>query len=118
MNQLFSWRRKFRLWDYSVSYSQLLLRSVNLPDYETRIDVLFSNVRRVLLSYQYETLAVDSLEMGEVDNGLIGGGYEEWQRVFLINGGPDFIVASQCKWYEDVGDARTPSKFGPLRGTD
>lgn len=117
MERLVAWSREFRLWHYSVSYSQLLVRSVNVPDTETRIDVLFSNVRRILVGYEYETLVIDKLEMGDAGHEMVNA-YESWQKVFLVNAGPDFVIASHCQWHEDVGDARTPSKFGPFRRTD
>ncbi|WP_143227057.1 hypothetical protein [Actinomadura mexicana] len=117
MERLIGWSREFRLWHYSVSYSQLLIRSVNIERERTRIDVLFSNVRRILLSHEYAALVIDQLGVGDSGREVVEG-HEEWQNVFLINGGPDFIVASHCKWHEDVGDARSPSHFGPLRRTD
>lgn len=117
MERLAAWNREFRLWHYSVSYSQFLVRSVNIPGEETRIDVLFSNVRRILLSHEYEHLVIDRLDEG--DAGFeVAAGCEDWENVFLVNGGPDFVVASHFKWHEDVGDARSPSKFGPFRRTD
>lgn len=46
---IFQSDRHFKLWDYSVSHMQMLLRSPRTPDIETNIDVVFWGVEFVEL---------------------------------------------------------------------
>jgi len=39
-------------------------------------------------------------------------------QCFVVNGGPDYLLATNFGWHEDHGDHHTPSKFGPLPGTE
>lgn len=110
------WTREFRLWHYTVSYSQLLFRSIDSSDSPKRIDLLFSNVERMHIGAEYDNFAVE--EMTEPDDprfGELGLRALERRRIFLINGGPDYVAATHCRWHEDDGDARSSSKFGPMR---
>lgn len=114
-----AWVREFRLWHYAAGYSQLLFRSIDVSGSPKRIDLLFSNVERTQIGVRYDDFAVE--EIADADDprvaelGLLAPAYG---KVFLINGGPDYVTATHCQWHEDDGDARSPSKFGPLRGTD
>ncbi|WP_433517356.1 hypothetical protein ACQP2T_18495 [Nonomuraea sp. CA-143628] len=119
MARVVSWQREFRIWHFAVSYSQLLLRSLDVERYSTRIDLLFSNVERMHVSSEYSELTVD------VITSLPDPKLPDFQpplprcgKVFLINGGPDYVAAAHCQWHEDDGGAHSPSKFGPLRGTE
>ena len=35
---------------------------------------------------------------------------------YVLNGGPDYVLATSVAWHEDDGDHRSPSRFGPLPG--
>ena len=52
--------RQFRLWDYSVSHNQMLLRSPRSPEVPTNIDVVFWGVQ-----YLEMPTMLDGIEMGE-----------------------------------------------------
>ncbi|WP_157594356.1 hypothetical protein [Streptosporangium amethystogenes] len=119
MTKVAGWGREFRLWHYTVSYSQLLLRSIDINDSTKRIDLLFSNVERMQVSSEYNHLTIEEFA-SSTDPKLseLGLQVPKFGKIFLINGGPDFVTATHCQWHEDDGDARSPSKFGPLRGTD
>jgi hypothetical protein len=68
---------------------------------------------------EYEQFAVEEIASPDDPRFVeLGLSAPERGKIFLVNGGPDFVAATHCQWYEDGGDARSPSKFGPLRGTD
>ncbi|QSY51418.1 MULTISPECIES: hypothetical protein [Streptomyces] len=116
MQELVEWERKFRIWHYSVSFSQLLLRSVNVDEHDSRVDVLFSNVKALHLPTSFDRLRIDRLEGPEIQEVI----HEELQdlgrtKVFLLNGAKFFVQATHCQWHEDIGGPSTPSRFGPFR---
>ncbi len=119
MTTVAGWRREFRIWHYTVSYGQLLLRSLDVTKYATRIDVLFSNVKRMHVATKYEELIIQQIDsptdlrLSEYGIQLPNDG-----SIFLMNNGPDYVSATHCQWHEDEGGAHTPSRFGPLRGTE
>lgn len=118
MKDIASWERKFQIWQYSVSHSTLLLRSVHPQLYETRIDVLFPAVSLMHVQPSYTTLVISEADETEKNNILpndvtVG----EHEKLFFLNHGQGYVLAPKCSWHEDNGDHRTPSKFGPLRGT-
>jgi hypothetical protein len=112
------WDRKFRIWAYSVSHSTLLLRSVDGNEAPSRIDVAFFGVRALHLQDEYEDLSIEKAEDVFVDGVLtpVTAAGEPLVR-YLVNGGPDYVLATSVAWEEDSGDHRSPSRFGPLRGT-
>lgn len=115
-----SWPRRFRLWHYSVSYTQLLMRSLDAERDPRRIDILFSNVEWMQVAALYETMAIEELISPDPrwSEMPLRRPSNEKRKVFLLNGGPDLVIATHCQWHEDDGDAHTPSRFGPLRRTD
>jgi hypothetical protein len=113
-----SWERVFRAWHYSVSYSQLLFRSVDANKEPRRIDVLFSNVERMEVDSRYERFAVQELDAANVKWSQMRISMHRGAKPFSINAGSGFVVATHCQWHQDDGDALSPSKFGPLPHTD
>ncbi|GAA1690415.1 hypothetical protein GCM10009765_44880 [Fodinicola feengrottensis] len=117
MEALASWDRPFGIWHYTLSHSTLLLRSIDPAQSPNRIDVLFTMVSRICLSEFYESLTIHLASTEEkasvLDEDLRS---EPRARLYLINGGRDYVVASNCNWHEDEGDQHSPSAFGPLRG--
>jgi hypothetical protein len=111
------WDRDFQVWHYSVSHSTLLLRSIDADRYDTRVDVAFFGVRAMYVRDSYDMLAVttgppaDQMTLSD----------QKWAGEplvhFTINGGPDYVLATNCSCHEDNGDSRSASKFGPLRAT-
>ncbi|OSZ61768.1 hypothetical protein OQI_03395 [Streptomyces pharetrae CZA14] len=110
------WERAFRTWHFSVSYNQLLLRSLSDDASPARVDVLFSNVHFLHMPTSLARLDIHKGEGShppgvEVPAGVRG----EW---FTINAGEGYVYATHCQWHEDEGNAMTPSRFGPLKRTD
>ncbi|MFG2594567.1 hypothetical protein [Streptomyces sp. NPDC048462] len=119
MAKIAEWEREFQVWQYSVSHSTLLLRSVNVEGFETRIDVLFTAVE--LMHLQPYCARLEISEATSVERGRILGDQlaaELPGTLYLLNGGEGYVLARRCSWHEDLGDHHTPSKFGPLRGTE
>jgi hypothetical protein len=116
LQRIAQWDRPFRAWSYAVSYSRLLLRSVNTESGNTRIDVLFSNVEMMHLSPDMEHLTIDEGDFFEVSSLIHQPSRRPRGKVFIINDGESYIFATHCQWHEDEGGPRSPSKFGPLLG--
>ena len=111
------WDRSFKIWSYAFSYSQLLLRSAPKFDQDLRVEVLFSNVRRMNIQTQLSRLSIESADFeSERENLGINEAPAEPFSLFLVNGGPSYIMATQCQWHEDREWVDAPSHFGPLRG--
>lgn len=109
--------RPIVVWRYTISFKQLLLRSVKATRHSTRIDVLFSGVEALSCRTSY-------------DEGLriVEAGYEESETIFSAAGvesnahltcfvlvGPssrDWIVASYMQTAEDEGNYDEPSSLG------
>jgi hypothetical protein len=115
MRTVATWDRGFEVWDYSVSYSRLLLRGLRDAS-PSRVDVLFSNVRLMHLLAQLERLQIDIVE---------GRSYERIKMPdsvkgnwYVINEGESYIFATHCEWHEDDGNFKSPSRFGPFPRTD
>jgi len=93
MRNVAIWEREFDVWDFSVSYSRLLLRSLH-DSSPSRVDVLFSNVRMMHLSTQFERLRIDVAE------GRSYGGIEFPDPVkgnwYVINEGQSYVFATHC----------------------
>lgn len=119
MAKIAVWEREFQVWQYSVSHSSLLLRSVNVEGFETRIDVLFTAVELMHLRPYCARLEISeatSMERGNILDGQLAA--ELPGTLYLFNGGEGYVLARRCSWHEDLGDHHAPSKFGPLRGTE
>ncbi|AZK93814.1 MULTISPECIES: hypothetical protein [Streptomyces] len=114
--RLVEWDRRFKLWNYAFSYSQLLLRAVPKDDSDTRIDVLFSNVRHMNTPAYFDRLEIDRGDI-ERDRELLG--ITEVPdlpfEVFILNQGLGFVLATHCQWHEDNEWVDAPSHFGPFR---
>jgi len=110
-----TWERDFQVWAYSVSYSRLLLRSLQDPS-PSRVDVLFSNVMFMHLPTSFPRLRIrmaEGRQFGGIDipDSVKGNWY-------AINSDQSFVFAGHCQWHEDDGNFTSPSRFGPFRRTD
>ncbi len=112
-----SWQREFRTWHYTVSYSQLLLRSLNAEAQPRRIDLLFSNVEYMRIDAEYDQLAIEEISSSDPRLGE-SAIQPKYGKIFLVNGGPHLVIATHCQWHEDDGGAHSASQFGPLRGIE
>ena len=57
---LYSSERKFQVWAYTVSHRQLLLRSVKSATDQTRINLLFKNVRALNLISTLQGIRIEA----------------------------------------------------------
>jgi hypothetical protein len=87
-------QRAFRLWHYTTSHSQLLLRSLRGPDEDTRIDLWFSAVDRVNLPVSVSGVVVRR----HVQSFRLTGG--DWDGS---------VEAGAFAHHEDDGDYDDPS---------
>ncbi|MFH9823200.1 MULTISPECIES: hypothetical protein [Streptomyces] len=111
------WDRDFKIWNYSFSYSSLLLRSAPKFDQDLRVDVLFSNVKRMNIPVKFAGLSIEDGEF-EAERERLGieEAPDEPFKLFLLNGGPSYVLATHCQWHEDHEWVDAPSRFGPFRG--
>jgi hypothetical protein len=118
VKKIVAWDREFQVWHYSVSHSTLLLRSFDPDLYDTRVDVVFPAVSLMCLEPTYSGLEIHQAGDNEIsavitaERELNTGG-----SVYLLNGGRGYVCAAKVAWFEDEGDHRAPSRFGPLPGT-
>ncbi|RMI42044.1 hypothetical protein [Streptomyces triticirhizae] len=116
MRELVGWQRKFQVWQYSVSHSVLLLRSTPTQEHPTRIDVAFSDVTVMRVRDSFASLLL-SETTPEQAAAYASPDDIRRRNLYLINDGEGYVAAGNCAWHEDEGNHRTPSRFGPLRGT-
>ncbi|WP_234320224.1 hypothetical protein [Streptomyces sp. SBT349] len=69
------------------------------------------------LQPSFEPLAIHRADEEEAAQ-FLGAQLPSYGSLFLLNDGSHYVCASTCSWHEDQGDHRTPSRFGPLRGTE
>lgn len=116
MTLVAAWDRPFRMWHFSVSYNQLLLRSLSDDASPARVDVLFSNVSVLRLPTTLPRLEIHTDdEFAPPGVGVPAGTRGQW---FTVDDGTWYVHATHCQWHEDEGNALTPSHFGPFRRTD
>ncbi|MBT2472007.1 hypothetical protein J7E97_30140 [Streptomyces sp. ISL-66] len=115
--RLADWDREFRTWNYAFGYSQLLLRSTPEFDSDKRVDVLFSNVRRMNVPSEFSGLVIDEGDFASERERLgISSTPSEPFKLFILNGGDGYVLATHCDWHEDNEWVDAPSRFGPFRG--
>jgi hypothetical protein len=117
VNRIADWDRDFRVWHFTVSYSQLLLRSTKSDRRATRIDILFSNAYLMHLRPAFSQLRIDIAgpEWPREAVELPAGADADW---YVLNEGEGYVLATHCQWHEDDGDNHSPSRFGPFRGVE
>lgn len=118
MQLIREWQRPFRIWQYSVSYSRLLLRSVNVDGTNTRVDVLFSNTEMMHLTPRMDHLSICEVSFTEAQSFIPSLKPPVRGRIYFLNSGDAYIYATHCEWHEDEGGPASTSHFGPLRGTN
>ena len=115
--ELFRSDRKFSLWAYTVSHSQLLLRSRTVAPgggSRSRIDVLFKPAEGVKTRIDYHGLVIRCATDDERQHILAETGNEDRSlRVFVLEstGGLDYVVAGAVGWREDGEEDRDPSRL-------
>ena len=105
-----SFKRPFQLWAYTVSHSQLLLRSPKDADYATRVDVLFKPVVLMKVPSRFAELMIVEADAQAVG---VSPTLAADRRVWLLSGaGVDaFVIADVMAIREDDAEYWEPSKF-------
>ena len=108
--------RKFLIWEYTVSHSQLLLRSPREGGYPTRIDVVFKNVDFLSVGTTAVLDRIEEVERAEIERlggqaamiALTGG-----QRGYRLSGpSTDGLVLSGAfAIHEDELESHEPSSL-------
>jgi hypothetical protein len=107
--EIFRSERRFVMWAYSASHSQLLLRSTPGAGHETTIDLLFKPIEAVKIRDVYDGLAIRCATAEEAKR------IEEPRgpRVFLLQSQDrtDYVTAAAVGWREGVLDRTCPGFF-------
>jgi hypothetical protein len=109
--RLFRSDRNFKVWAYSVSHRQLLLRSPAV-DGRTRIDILFKPVEAMKVHSGYGTMIIRCATADEHHRILAATGCAKPSRRVLIlqtDHDLDYVVTGAVGWTEDHGQDNDPS---------
>lgn len=108
--ELFRSDRSFAVWAYTVSHSQLLLRTRTVYG-QPRIDVLFKPVEAMKIRTDYDGLIVRCATVEEHEEILTATGHARGRHVLVLEtaGQPDYVVTGAFGWKRDDGDDRDPS---------
>jgi hypothetical protein len=115
-SELMSFDRDFSVWAFTVSHSQLLLRSPKAGTAGTRVDIGFSGVIGFIGGVDYPGLAIRPSNDSEIDalTGFVGlkavRSAEAAYALVGVGGHSGFVLANSCEWAEDEGDFSEPSQ--------
>ncbi|MEV7228310.1 hypothetical protein AB0M79_14980 [Polymorphospora sp. NPDC051019] len=113
--ELFRSERRFVVWAYALSHSQLLLRAEQASHdryRQSRIDILFKPVDAMKTRMHYDGLVLRCATVEEDEHILRETGRSAaHNRVFIIESGglPDYVVAMAVGWQEDDQENHDPS---------
>lgn len=123
--QLFRSDRRFAVWAYTVSHSQLLLRS-RTGDGRSRIDIVFKPVEALKVRTEYDGLTIWCARAEERERILAGSALAgRALRILMLEtaggltGDLDYVVTGAVGWREDDGRDNEPSalaSFAPATG--
>jgi hypothetical protein len=120
--ELFRSERRFSVWAYALSHSQLLLRTPTTTTdgrRESRIDILFKPVDAMKTRMDYDGLILRCATTGERARILTETGCTaDHHRVFLLESGKtlDYVIATAVGWLEDDAEDRDHSALAFLVG--
>jgi hypothetical protein len=105
--------RTFKLWLYTVSHGQLLIRSTKDSKRGTQVDVLFKEVVALCLPAFFEGLTVRKGGVGELDRTYLGGIDVSGKTLFHVNGNGwnGWVVAAAVAWVEEDAEYYPASKL-------
>ena len=109
--------RPIVVWRYTISFKQLLLRSVKGSEHSTRLDVLFSGVAALSMRTSYnDGLRILEASYPDSEAILSTAGVDSQEGVtcfeLVAPSARDWIVASYMQMAEDEGDYDEPSSLG------
>ena len=108
--------RSFQIWSFTVSHSQLLLRSVKTAEFPSRIDILFKDVDRINLPVSLRGLTVREVS-GNAESIGITPPLSEGSRLFEVESEQfvGYVAAGAMLTHEDQGDYCDPSGLLPAQ---
>jgi hypothetical protein len=106
---LYSSARRFQMWLYSPSHSQLLLRSNKSETERTRIDLLFKGVDALNLNSLLDGVRVEKDESKDEASVAVKFGKTLYRLSGVEFNG--FVVASSFSHMTDEGEYFEPSSF-------
>ena len=92
-------KRRFQLWNYTVGHRMLLAMSVKDETHNTRLSILYVNVRKLSCPTAFEC---SGIRADAHDDGM-------FSYVFLETGGEDFVVAANMTHEEDSLEYYAPN---------
>ena len=113
---IISSHRRFQIWRYTVSHSQLLVRTTKTEEFPTRIDVLFKGVKEFHLPTAFDGLSIMEASDKEVlklcDLRQLSSLYNR-EKVFTVQGRDfvGYVVALVVFSHQDEGEYYDPSVF-------
>lgn len=121
--ELFRSGCRFRVWAYTLSHSQLLLRAAKTPtdrDQQWRIDILFKPIAAIKTRMSYGGLVLRCATIEEHERILRETGLPAHSdsRVFIIEAAEtiDYVVAQAVGWQEDDQEEHDPSALAFFMG--
>lgn len=108
-------KRDFQIWQYSVSHSQLLLRSVKGNKHKTRIDVLFKGVDLMHIPTHFSGFRISEIAKEEFQSLQLSLGLSDdfEDRYFRVEGEgwKGVVVALAVFWVEEDAEHNEKSKL-------
>ncbi|WP_329246339.1 hypothetical protein OG417_51480 [Actinoallomurus sp. NBC_01490] len=115
--ELFRSDRAFTVWAYTISHSQLLLRTrTTMQDgsRQSRIDIVFKPVRAMKVRIEYDGLVIRCATPAEARriSGADTGIHDDAHCLILETGNDhDYVITYAVGWEEDMETDRDPSKL-------
>ncbi|KAB2352219.1 hypothetical protein [Actinomadura rudentiformis] len=123
--ELFRSDRAFTTWAYTISHSQLLLRTrttTQAGSRQSRIDIVFKPVRAMKIRIEYDGLVIRCATLAEAEKIRADNtGIHEGAHCLLLETGGDldYVIAHAVGWEEDMETDRDPSRLaGFAPGSD
>lgn len=123
--ELFRSNRAFTTWAYTISHSQLLLRTRTRPAdgaRQSRIDIVFKPVQAMKIRVEYDGLILrcaTAAEAGQIRANNAGVDHDAPCLILETGSDQDYVIAHAVGWEEDMETDRDPSKLaGFAPGSD
>lgn len=114
--------RKFLIWKYSPSHSQLLLRSGKDDQHKTLIDILFKGVDLIHIPTHFHRFRITEISKEEFKalHLSIGSSDDLEDRYFQVEGDgwKGFVVASSFFWIEEDAEYNDASRLFDVPGDE
>ncbi len=113
--EIFSSDRNFRNWGYTVSLTQLLLRTVKTDKHATRIDILFQFVWAINMRTSLQGISITEEADEERVNQLLPKCPPDGakRKIFVVRSSNSvgYVIAGMVGSHEDTGHYNDPSPF-------